>query len=160
MTTVEEAYVDDEPLPHSEIATGLWMGGTRREETIGVVQPMLGYSRDRQFDAVLTLYAWAAPASWGIEERRFGFPDRQVIEEYVPVIHDLADWAHDRWSSGKRVLIRCAGGMNRSGLLVALTLMRSGLTSDEAIALIRDRRHPWALNNRSFVDLCQRSALP
>ena len=156
MTTVDEAYVDDDPLPHSEITTALWMGGTRREETIGVVQPMLGYSRDRQFDAVLTLYAWAAPASWGIEERRFGFPDRQVIEEHVPVIHDLADWAHDRWSSGKRLLIRCAGGMNRSGLLVALTLMRSGLTSDEAIALIRDRRHPWALNNRSFVELLRR----
>ena len=159
MTTVDEAYIDNDPLPHSEIAPGLWMGGTRRQDTIGVVQPMLGHSPDREFDAVLTLYAWAAPASWGIEERRFGFPDREVIEEYVPMIHELADWAHDRWSSGKRVLIRCAGGMNRSGLLVALTLMRSGLTADEAIMLVRQQRHPWALTNRSFVELCQRSAV-
>jgi hypothetical protein len=153
MTTLEKVYLDEDPLPHSEIAPGLWMGGTPRHETIGVVQPMLGFSPERPFDAVLTLYAWAAPVSWGVEERRFGFPDRQVIEEYVPVIHDLATWAHDRWASGRRVLIRCAGGMNRSGLLVGLTLVRSGFSPDEALDMIRERRHPWALNNRAFVQL-------
>ena len=153
MTTLEKVYLDEDPLPHSEIAPGLWMGGTPRHETIGVVQPMLGFSEERPFDAVLTLYAWAAPASWGVEERRFGFPDRQVIKEYVPVIHDLATWAHDRWASGRRVLIRCAGGMNRSGLLVGLTLVRSGFSPDEAIEMIRERRHRWALNNQAFVEL-------
>jgi hypothetical protein len=158
MTTLDKVYLDEDPQPHSEIAPGLWMGGTPRHETIGVVQPMLGYSPDRPFDAVLTLYAWAAPASWGVEERRFGFPDRHVIEEYVPVIHDLADWAHERWSSGRRVLIRCAGGMNRSGLLVALTLVRAGYSPSKAIELIRERRHPWALNNHSFVGLVHSSA--
>lgn len=160
MTTLDKVYLDEDPQPHSEIAPGLWMGGTPRHETIGVVQPMLGYSPDRPFDAVLTLCAWAAPASWGVEERRFGFPDRQVIEEYVPVIHDLADWAHERWSSGRRILIRCAGGMNRSGLLVALTLVRAGYSPGKAIELIRELRHPWALNNHSFVDLVHSSARP
>lgn len=153
MATVDEVYLDEDPQPHSEIAPGLWMGGTRRDETIGVVQPMLGFTRERPFDAVLTLYAWAAPADWGVEERRFGFPDRQVIEEYVPLIHELADWAHDRWSSGRRVLIRCMGGMNRSGLLVGLTLIRSGMSAEGAVDLIRERRHPGALNNYSFVRL-------
>ena len=153
MATLDEVYLDDDPQPHSEIAPGLWMGGTRRNETIGVVQPMLGFSREREFDAVLTLYAWAAPAGWGVEERRFGFPDRPVIEEYVPVLHDLAEWAHDRWTSGRRVLIRCAGGMNRSGLLVGLTLIRSGMSAERAVDLIRERRHPGALNNYSFVGL-------
>ena len=153
MATLDEVYLDAEPHPASEIAPGLWMGGTCRDETIGVVQPMLGYSPERDYDAILTLYAWAAPARWGVEERRFGFPDRQVIAEYVPVIHDLADWAHDRWSSGLRVLIRCQGGMNRSGLLVALTLVRAGHTPEAAIELIREKRHPWALNNQSFVRL-------
>ena len=159
MTTLDEVYLDAEPLPASEIAPGLWMGGTRRDETIGVVQPMLGYSPERDYDAVLTLYAWAAPAGWGVEERRFGFPDRHVISEYVPVIHDLADWAHDRWSSGRRVLIRCQGGMNRSGLLVALTLVRADHRPDAAIELIREKRHPWALNNQSFVRLIGESTL-
>ena len=153
MATLDEVYLDEDPQPPSEIAPGLWMGGTRRDETIGVVQPMLGFNRERPFDAVLTLYAWAAPADWGVEERRFGFPDRQVIEEYVPLIHELADWAHHRWSSGKRVLIRCAGGMNRSGLLVGLTLIRSGMSAEGAVDLIRERRHPGALNNYSFVRL-------
>ena len=157
MATLDEVYLDAEPLPASEIAPGLWMGGTRRDETIGVVQPMLGYSPERDYDAILTLYAWAAPARWGVEERRLGFPDRQVIADYVPVIHDLADWAHDRWSSGCRVLIRCQGGMNRSGLLVALTLVRAGHTPEAAIELIREKRHPWALNNQSFVRLIHAS---
>lgn len=157
MATLDEVYLDEDPQPPSEIAPGLWMGGTRRDETIGVVQPMLGFNRERPFDAMLTLYAWAAPADWGVEERRFGFPDRQVIEEYVPLIHELADWAHDRWSSGRRVLIRCMGGMNRSGLLVALTLVRAGHTPEAAIELIREKRHPWALNNHSFVRLIHAS---
>ena len=159
MATLDEVYLDAEPLPASEIAPGLWMGGTRRDETIGVVQPMLGYSPERDYDAILTLYAWAAPARWGVEERRLGFPDRQVIADYVPVIHDLADWAHDRWSSGRRVLIRCQGGMNRSGLLVALTLVRADHRPDAAIELIREKRHPWALNNQSFVRLIGESTL-
>lgn len=99
--------------------------------TIGVVQPMLGYASERDDDAILTLDAWAAPTRWGVEERPIGFLDRQLldrqlIEEDVPVIHDLADWAHDRWSTGRRVLIRCQGGMNGSGLLVAWTLVRAG----------------------------------
>ena len=157
MATLDEVYLDDDPQPHSEIAPGLWMGGTRRDETIGVVQPMLGFNREHPFDAMLTLYAWAAPADWGVEERRFGFPDRQVIKEYVPLIHELADWAHDRWSSGRRLLIRCMGGMNRSGLLVGLTLIRSGMSAEGAVDLIRERRHPGALNNYSFVRLLAES---
>jgi len=121
---------------------------------------MLGFPPERPFDAVLTLYAWAAPVGWGVEERRFGFPDRQVIDDYVPVIQDLADRAHSRWASGQRVLIRWRAGMNRSGLLVALTLMRSGYSADEAIDVIREQRHPWALNSRWFVGLIRSSPLP
>lgn len=153
MTTLDDVYLHPEPAPPTEIVPGLWMGGTRRDETIGVAQPMVGYSPERDFDAVLTLYAWAAPVGWGIEERRFGFPDRQVIKEYIPVINDLAEWTFRQWVSGRRVLIRCQGGMNRSGLLVALVLIRIGRSPDDAIELVRERRHPWALNNHSFVEL-------
>jgi len=149
------SYVSDypEPEPASQIAPGLWMGGTASHELIAVAQQLRGFQPDRPYDAVLTLFAHASPASWGVEERRFGFPDRQVIGEYVPILHDLADWAYDRWDSGRRVLIRCAAGMNRSGLLTAMVLMRSGYSADDAVELIRARRHPFALNNYSFVRL-------
>lgn len=153
-----DAYDDyPDPQPASQIAANLWMGGTARHETIDVAQPRLGFQPERPYDAVLTLYAFAAPVSWGVEERRFGFPDRDVIVEYVPILHDLADWAFARWTSGRRVLIRCAAGMNRSGLLTAMVLMRSGMSADEAVEQIREQRHPFALNNYAFVRLLRDS---
>jgi protein-tyrosine phosphatase len=63
----------------------------------------------------------------------------------------LARYAHQRWSEGARVLIRCQAGVNRSGLVMALTLMHHGHSAAEAIALIRSRRSPAVLSNRHFV---------
>jgi hypothetical protein len=69
--------------------------------------------------------------------------------EHAPLVA-LADLVADLRRAGKRVLIHCAGGMNRSGLLVAAALIREGMNAQEAIDLIRTRR-PGALNNRQFV---------
>ena len=41
--------------------------------------------------------------------------------------------------------------MNRSGLVMALTLMRHGLSAVDAIGRIREGRGPAALSNRHFV---------
>ncbi|MEZ0091777.1 hypothetical protein [Streptacidiphilus sp. EB129] len=46
--------------------------------------------------------------------------------------------------------MRCASGYNRSGLVVAQTLIELGQDPATAIALIRQRRSPWALNNQTF----------
>jgi len=52
---------------------------------------------------------------------------------------------------GKRVLVTCAMGLNRSGLIVALVLcMGWGLPAQEAIQRIRARRNPNALFNPYF----------
>ena len=42
--------------------------------------------------------------------------------------------------------------MNRSGLVVALLLMRDGMSADDAITLIRKKRAEYALDNAHFVD--------
>lgn len=47
--------------------------------------------------------------------------------------------------------MRCQAGLNRSGLVMALVLIREGYTADEAIALIRLRRGSAALCNHQFV---------
>ncbi|MDQ3931843.1 MAG: dual specificity protein phosphatase family protein [Actinomycetota bacterium] len=52
---------------------------------------------------------------------------------------------------GLSVLVRCKAGLNRSGLVVARTLVERGFQPQEAIDLIRRRRHRRALNNRAFV---------
>jgi len=51
---------------------------------------------------------------------------------------------------GHKTVIFCNMGMNRSGLLTALTLLNLGWTLDRALAAIRGR-HPCALSNSSFL---------
>jgi protein-tyrosine phosphatase len=58
--------------------------------------------------------------------------------------------AHADWKSGKKVLVRCQAGINRSGLVTALVLIRDGHSPEEAIRLIRDKRCEAALSNSRF----------
>ena len=135
---------------YSEVAPNLFMGGTDDLATIDQPQELKHFNGKNEFDCVVTLYAWAAPANWGVEERRFGFPDADIIEEYLPTIIELAQWAHSKWASGKRVNIRCQAGLNRSGLVTALTLMISGMSADEAIDTLREKRSTYALCNGEY----------
>lgn len=62
-----------------------------------------------------------------------------------------ARWIIAKLDEGKRVLVTCMQGMNRSGLVTALTLHhRLGISGREAIKRIRSRR-PGALYNPAFV---------
>lgn len=135
---------------YSEILPNLYMGGTDDLATIDQPQTLKEFRGDNEFDCVVTLYAWAAPANWGVEERRFGFPDAEIIDEYLPTIVELARWAYIKWSYNKRVNIRCQAGLNRSGLVTALVLIMSGMTPEIAIELIRSNRSPDALCNSDY----------
>lgn len=62
---------------------------------------------------------------------------RQVVKEY---------------RLGKRILVSCAMGRNRSGLVMALALSRlCGVSGNDAIKVIREKV-PHALSNPQFVD--------
>lgn len=53
---------------------------------------------------------------------------------------------------GDRVLVTCAAGLNRSGLVTAATMLEQGsATPAEAIRRIRAARGPLALHNPAFV---------
>ena len=135
---------------YSEVAPNLFMGGTDDNATIDQAQKLRHFEGSNEFDCVVTLYAWAAPANWGVEERRFGFPDANIIEEYIPTILELAQWAHAKWAAGKKVNIRCQAGLNRSGLVTALTLMISGMSAQDAINTLREKRSDYALCNGEY----------
>jgi len=49
------------------------------------------------------------------------------------------------------VLVRCSGGLNRSGVVIAEALVQLGHPPDQAIAAVRAARGPWALTNPGFV---------
>ena len=141
---------------YSEILPGLWQGGTDDFDTLEFPKRYPIWSQEKPFDSVATLYAVAHPVGWGIAERRFGFPDSALHEENLPEIHAIAEWVYDEWKSGKKVLVRCQAGWNRSGLVMALVLIRHGCNPREAISLIREKRSPYALSNREFADYLER----
>lgn len=51
----------------------------------------------------------------------------------------------------KRVLVTCAQGLNRSGLIVGLTMLFNNVPLDKTIQIIRQARGPHALSNSDFV---------
>lgn len=57
----------------------------------------------------------------------------------------------ERVRAGKRVLVHCAAGLNRSGVVSARALMFLGHPVAEAIARVRAARGPFALSNPAFV---------
>lgn len=59
---------------------------------------------------------------------------------------------------GKKVLVTCAQGINRSALIVALVLMMNGLSARDAVKLIRAKRHTMfkPLSNREFLKLLKK----
>jgi protein-tyrosine phosphatase len=57
------------------------------------------------------------------------------------------------YNTGKRVLIHCKQGLNRSALILcAFLIMYLGYTVDDAIAFVREKR-PGALGNETFVKM-------
>ena len=137
--------------PFAEILPGLHMGGTADDETINYPQKLTDLNAVNEFDAVVTLYAWAQPMGWGVEEVRYGFADSSVEHFDTERLLRVSKWAFDRWNAGEQVLIRCQAGLNRSGLVTALALMHGGYSPADAIRLIRLQRSQMALFNNHFV---------
>jgi hypothetical protein len=142
--------MDYEPL-WSEVLPGLWQGGTGDGEDIayGHIDTTQQIT-EKDFDTVVTLYASALPPDWFVKEIRLGIYDSDM-KDFVPEqLFDLVRVAHTDWKNKNRVLIRCQAGWNRSGLVMALVLMREGYTAEDAIALIRKERSQFALCNSDF----------
>jgi protein-tyrosine phosphatase len=124
--------------PWHEIVPGLWQGA--------------GTTSPDGFDVVLTCSRTAVkhPPPRDATHWQFLFRDGRR----VPESGQIWAWArriNDELVSGHRVLVRCKAGLNRSGLLVAATLVLRGASPDEAVAQVRQHRSPRALNNPHFV---------
>ncbi|MEN9342435.1 MAG: hypothetical protein RIR24_22 [Actinomycetota bacterium] len=138
-----------------EVLPGLWLGGTHDEHDLRL---QARYGSDlppittEDFQTVVTMYAWAMPADWFVKELRYGIYDGDMTDFESSDLHELVATAHRDWKAGKKVLIRCQAGINRSGLIMALVLIRDGMNPEEAIELMRTKRARSVLRNRVFED--------
>ena len=137
----------------SEILPGLWQGGTldRHAPDEWMSRPNGLCITKQDFDSVYTFYGDAEPVDWFVKEVRLAFYDssRFSISPERDLFH-IVEAAHRDWIAGSRVLIRCQAGLNRSGLVLGLVLIRAGYTPVEAIELIRQKRFHRALFNSTF----------
>ena len=136
---------------YSEIIENLFMGGTDDNDVIHL--PANPYARrdDLPFDSIVTMYAWARPADWKVQEYRYGVPDARISDMDLSRLRQTVNWGFKQWKKGDRVLVRCQAGLNRSGLVTALILMKSGLSAEDAIKTIRKNRADIALFNEHYV---------
>jgi protein-tyrosine phosphatase len=81
-------------------------------------------------------------------------PDGKTID--IPYVYSIVDEVENCLSQGKRVLVHCIAGKNRSGLICALTVRRAlGLSGAAAVAHVRHCR-PGALTNPYFVEYLEK----
>lgn len=78
----------------------------------------------------------------------------------VAVAVEAARQVQSARAEGKRVLVTCAAGRNRSALVATLALVLDGYAPDRAIARVRERRlcpdGVMALSNEAFVKVVHR----
>ena len=65
------------------------------------------------------------------------------------LIHDIADQVVKCHRRGK-TLVHCEHGLNRSPLVIGLTLVKLGYTPADAVARLKEVRYFDVLNNRTF----------
>ena len=146
-------YQIEEPLSlWSEIIENLWVGGTDDFDVVNVPKKLPNFGEAKMFDTVISLYAHSQPVGWQVKELRYGFGDGPLSPEDDIELDKIADWAFQEFRSGKKLGVRCQLGINRSAYVAAKILCRLGYESKEAIALIRKKRSPYALNNKHFEE--------
>lgn len=147
--------------PWSHIHEGLWMGACDYNPTTGPDARNWAKAEvtdDAPFDVVVSVFSGAWPELYGppegsrIEHHMYPFLDSpEVTPEVLKYAFDAAMRVNDELAAGKRVMVRCQAGLNRSGLVAGLVLVSLfGFTPEEAVMTLRERRSVWALCNEAF----------
>ena len=113
-----------------------------------------------QYDAiVLAAIEYQPPANLfpGTEVIHAPFddaPGRLMSHDEIVTATKAAARVARRLRAGRRVLVTCAMGLNRSGLIAALAMHDVyGMSADEIIKRLRRARGAWALSNPNFEKL-------
>jgi protein-tyrosine phosphatase len=128
----------------------------------------LGELRDEGVDRLLCLSTeaemdWAGVPELGSRAEAYGLnyrwlpvPDQGTCTLSEAV--DLVGWCRDGLKRGESVVLTCMGGLGRSGMIAACTLVDAGLSPTAAIASVRAARGPRALETSGQEELVSRFA--
>lgn len=133
----DEAWFDAPMVSH--IIDNLYVGGCSQ----GIPLP-------DEFVKVVSLYKWEkyklGPNTERVEVTMYDSHDGADMED----VRKMAQHALDSLDDGP-VLIHCQAGLNRSNLVASVVLReRYGMSSREAIDLLREKRSPLVLCNETF----------
>lgn len=82
--------------------------------------------------------------------------DGDITEVDVEAVEHLVDLAVHYVNAGRKVLVHCNAGLNRSGLVCAMILCKiNKMTGKQAIETLRIARSPYVLCNDSFSQWIQ-----
>lgn len=123
----------------SHIVENLWMGGCEN----GLVLP-------REIKHVVSLYPWERyEIRHEVGSELYVKAYDAEVEDLKPQLRRLVEWIKTCMKDGP-TLVHCQAGLNRSGLLAAYTLTDMGIEGRVAIKMLRDKRSPAVLCNKSF----------
>jgi hypothetical protein len=137
MSTLElpPSWPDTAP---TEILPGLWQGGTGESSHLGMPTKADHTRGERPFDLIVTLYADAQPAPWGVEEIRHGLPGAEPDSTGLDGFGRVAVSAGCRSNSDSRFGIRREPWANRSDLVLASSRSRPApLPKEQARSVVR-----------------------
>jgi protein-tyrosine phosphatase len=129
------------------IAPKLWMGGRPSPEACAA------------FDVIVLCAAEHQPE---LPCRTINAPidDSKPTNDEMALVIKTAKQVNKLRAEGKRVLVTCYEGRNRSGIVVALAMMLNGSTAQSAIGRVRTARKPPSgfrpLSNDYFVRALKR----
>jgi protein-tyrosine phosphatase len=135
----------DHDTPSPIIPNLLWQSGEMRDHPERI--------EENKIDVILNLSYYPDPEKiqrsvseylqWGFDDGRL--PDLEQLWRTV-------NWVCGALRAGRRVLVHCDAGLNRSGLVCALVVrVLRGLGGAYAVELVRICRGKWALCNETFV---------
>ena len=109
------------------------------------------------FDVLVLAAEEIQPEGWrfpGVQVLRLPMRDEPKIltPRQVKLLRAISREVAAYLERGQRVLVTCRAGLNRSGIIVASTLLRTTrMSPTQIIRLVRRKRSPMALNNPAFV---------
>lgn len=150
-------HVPFAPRPWDQVAVNLWLGGHDTQPNLddrrkGLWRGECFITPEDGFGLVVSLHQrFDNLPPPGVEHHTYRMADADLDPEHHTALDQLADVVAQAVKDGRKTLVRCHAGLNRSALVAGLAMMKLGWSAHDAITQMRQARSPYVLCNESFV---------